>query len=80
MDTAKELKKETKKWLSKIEKINFTAKNEKGKEFKTNIEAYIKDSNHFLEQGDFVRAFEAVIWAWAFLEISEELKLLKAVK
>ncbi|MCK4428741.1 MAG: DUF357 domain-containing protein [Candidatus Aenigmarchaeota archaeon] len=77
MDTAGELKKETEKWLSKIEKINFTANNEKGEEFKTNIEAYVKDSKHFSEQGDLVRAFEAVIWAWAFLEISDELKLIE---
>lgn len=76
MEAKEELKKETEKWLSKIEKLNFVAKNEKGKEYKTNIEAYIKDSKHFIEQGDLVRAFEAVIWAWAFLEISEELKFL----
>ena len=76
MNTEENLKQETEKWVSKIEKIKIVAKTDKGDEYKTNIEAYIKDSKHFSEQGDFVRAFEAVIWAWAFLEISMELKLL----
>ena len=77
MNTKEELKKETEKWLGKLEKISFSAKDEKGKEFKKNIEAYIKDSRHFLEKGDFIRAFEAIIWAWAFLEISGDLKILE---
>ncbi len=77
METKEELKKETEKWLSKINEKKLTAKTEKGEEFKKNIEAYISDSKHFTEKGDFVRAFEAVIWAWAFLEISEDLKLLE---
>ena len=76
METKEELKKETEKWLNKIKEKKLIAKTEKGEEFKKNIEAYISDSKHFTEKGDFVRAFEAVIWAWAFLEISEDLKLL----
>jgi hypothetical protein len=77
MDITEELKKETEKWLWKTEKVKLSAKTEKGVEYKKNIEAYINDSKHFLENGDFVRAFEAIIWAWAFLEISEDLKLLE---
>ena len=77
MELKEQLRQEIEKWLGKLEKIKLTAKTEKGKEFKKNIEAYIKDSQHFLEKGDLVRAFEAIIWAWAFLEISEDLKILE---
>ncbi len=77
MELAEQLKKETEKWLRKIEKLNIKEKTEKGKEFKKNIDAYISDSKHFLEEGDLVRAFESIIWAWAFLEISQELSLLE---
>ena len=77
METKEELKKETEKWLDKIKQKKLIVKTEKGEEFKKNIEAYISDSKHFLENGDFVRAFEAIIWAWAFLEISEDLKFLE---
>ena len=74
-----ELKKEIKKWLEKIEKLEIKPKNDNGEEFKNNIEAYIHDSKYFLEGGDLIRAFEAVIWAWAFLEICKELGFLDIV-
>ncbi|MGC9310728.1 MAG: DUF357 domain-containing protein [Candidatus Aenigmatarchaeota archaeon] len=77
MNTKEALISETKKWLEKIEGVKFTAKTEKGREYKKNIEAYISDSKHFLEKGDYVRAFEAVVWAWAFLEISKDLRLIE---
>ena len=41
-----------------------------------NINAYVKDSAHFAEQGDLVRSFEAIVWAWAWLEIGTDLKFL----
>ncbi len=69
----KELKEETEKWLEKIVKVKITPASEKGKWMKENIEAYISDCRHFLEENDLVRAFECVIWAWAFLEIGKEL-------
>lgn len=78
MDSEKSLISETRKWLKKIEALKIKPKSEKGKEYKTNIEAYIKDSKYFLEKKDYVRAFEAVIWAWAFLEISKEMGLIEA--
>jgi len=34
-----------------------------------NISAYIRDCQYFLEKDDPIRAFEAVIWAWAWMEI-----------
>ncbi|VVB70315.1 Uncharacterised protein [uncultured archaeon] len=42
-----------------------------------NISAYIRDSQFFLDNGDLIRAFEAVIWAWAWMEIGLEKGMLK---
>ena len=75
---SEDLRRETEKWLKKIKKLRLEEKNEKGKMFKKNIEAYISDSQYFLEKNDLIRAFEAVIWAWTFLEISQELDLIKS--
>jgi hypothetical protein len=80
MDSEKSLIYETQKWLKNIEALKITPKTDKGKEYKTNIEAYVKDSKYFLEKKDYVRAFEAVIWAWAFLEISKDLELVSVQK
>jgi hypothetical protein len=30
-----------------------------------------------MEKGDLIRAFESVIWAWAWMEIGLNMKLLK---
>ena len=75
-----ELEMETKKWLERIEREieAVEAVNKKGKEFFENIKAYISDSHYFLDR-DLIRAFECVVWAWAWLEIGIELKLLKRV-
>jgi len=82
MNTEQALRKETNKWLHRIEKEikNIKPPDEKGREFLENILAYIKDSRYFLGKGDLVRSFEAVIWAWSYLSISRELKLLKTHK
>jgi hypothetical protein len=48
----------------------------KGREMLQNINAYVKDSSHFREKGDLVRSFEAIIWAWAWLEIGKDLQFL----
>ena len=77
MGISEELKRETNKWIEKLEKISFSARTKKGEEYKENIESYIKDSKHFFKQKDYVKAFEAIIWAWAFFEISLDLKLLE---
>jgi len=41
-----------------------------------NIRAYIKDAEYFLKQEMLIEAFEAVIWAWAWLEIGERYGML----
>ena len=42
-----------------------------------NIRAYTEDCKYFLEEKkDLVLAFEAIIWAWAWLEIGKHLNML----
>jgi hypothetical protein len=69
---------EIRKWSDRMERElrDVETSGTRGKEFLANIKAYMKDSGHFLEQGDLVRSFEAVIWAWAWLEIGRELGFL----
>jgi len=76
METEREiLLREIKKWTKKI---NNEIKNVSGdKEFLENINAYIKDSQYFFEKNDFVRSFEAIIWAWAWLEIGKDVEKIK---
>jgi len=65
------LKEETKKWLQRAEGDldEIILQKADGQRFLTNIAAYISDTRYFLERGDLIRAFEAVIWAWAWIEI-----------
>ena len=70
--TDKKLEKETKKWLSKLEKQRKSVKiNNPSKEAANalkNLDAYISDTHHFLKQKDYIRAFEAVVYAWGILD------------
>lgn len=79
MGTEQELRRETEKWLLRIEREikNIKPPGQKGSESLENIKAYIKDSRYFMGRGDLVRAFEAVIWSWAIYDTAKELKLLK---
>ncbi len=74
-----DLRKEIAKWTEKIgkERNGLTYADKKGKNFLDNIDAYVSDSRHFMEKHDLVRSFEALIWAWAWLEIGKELGILK---
>ncbi len=78
MGEKEELIRETKKWLEriKLELKDIKAVNERGEEFLRNIEAYINDSEYFFEKGDLIRAFECVVWAWAWLEIGLKIGIL----
>ena len=75
MDTEAQLKAEIKKWSARLEESLAGARplGEKGVEMMTNIRAYQSDSLHFLQKGDPVRAFEALVWAWAYLQIGKDL-------
>ena len=79
MSVDEQLKTETLKWLDKCEEEVARTKplNSKGNEFMTNIKAYISDTQHFLDKGDLVRAFEAIVWAWAWLEIGKDVGVLE---
>ncbi len=77
--TQKQLIDETSKWHKKAAEALKSAKavDKKGDEFLTNINAYMSDTNHFLEKKDCVRAFEAVVWAWAWIEIGKEIGVIR---
>lgn len=73
-DLADDLRTETERWQGKLDEglEEIAATDSKQREFLSNVEAYRSDSDHFMEEGDLIRAFEAVVWAWAWLEIGKE--------
>jgi hypothetical protein len=70
-ETQKNLKQETEKWLKKLEKR--VEDRDESVEQMENVLAYRDDTSHFLEQEDYIRAWEAVIYAWGILETLERL-------
>lgn len=66
---------ETIKWQEKAEALFSQLSGDE--RFLENISAYLSDSHYFLEQKDLIRAFEAVIWAWAWMEIGLDEGLLQ---
>jgi hypothetical protein len=83
--TSQTLKKETEKWLARLQKerpgVRVVSKDKAlekaAREALRNMDAYIKDTTHFLEKGDYIRAFEAVVWAWGILETLEHAGLVE---
>jgi len=70
-ETQEKLKKETNKWLERLdEELEGLDKDVEQME---NVLAYRDDTEHFLEEQDFVRAWEAVIYAWGILETLQRL-------
>lgn len=78
MSLEEDLRAETEKWLLRAEEAleAVSARGEEGERFRINVAAYLSDSRHFMEKGDLLRAFEAVIWAWAWIEIGLEVGVL----
>ncbi|OYT34898.1 MAG: hypothetical protein B6U87_01260 [Candidatus Aenigmarchaeota archaeon ex4484_52] len=72
-NTEIELESQTIKWLKKAKKKLEEHKNKKNQKkfIIKNADCYIKDTYYFLEQNDYIRGFESIIWAWALLEIGE---------
>jgi len=70
-ETQKKLKSETEKWLEKLE--SRVEERDSSVEQMENVEAYRSDTYHFLEEEDFIRAWESVIYAWGILETLERL-------
>jgi hypothetical protein len=66
-------------WLEKLkEKLDkVKSTDDQGKELLKNIHAYIVDTEHFLEQGDYVKAWELISFAWGLFECGEEMKKLE---
>jgi hypothetical protein len=58
-----------------IDKIETNDK--KGEEMLENMKAYISDSKHFLKNKNYLKSFEAIVFAWAILEICKELGVFK---
>lgn len=69
--TQEKLKTETEKWLEKLE--NRLEDRDSNVEQMENVEAYRSDTYHFLDEKDFIRAWESVIYAWGILETLERL-------
>ena len=70
---------EIKKWTAKLDGTLSTtrARSKQGEKMFSNIKAYRGDSEHFLKQGDLIKSFECLIWAWALLELGRELSYLE---
>lgn len=70
-ETQRKLKKETNKWLERLdEELEGLDRDVDQME---NVLAYRDDTEHFLEEKDFIRAWEAVIYAWGILETLQRL-------
>lgn len=70
--TEKKLEEETKKWLERLED-KLEGKNQNVEQME-NVLAYKDDTYHFLQEEDFIRAWESVIYAWGILETLERLE------
>jgi len=79
--TSQALRKETEKWLAKLQKerplVKVISPSPNVKACLKNLDAYMKDTSHFLEKEDFIRAFEAVVYAWGILETLESMHLIE---
>ena len=66
---------EVERWLEKVELIapKIDVDSNEGESMLTNMKAYIADSRYFMENGDLVRGFEAIVWSWAIFEICRDL-------
>lgn len=69
--TQEKLEEETRKWLEKLEER--VKGLDKEVDQMENVLAYKEDTKHFLEESDYIRAWESVIYAWGILETLERL-------
>lgn len=63
------LQEEIERWRGKLEE---ELPVEGDEEFVSNIEAYYEDSKYFEDEGLLVESFEALVWAWSWLEIGRK--------
>jgi hypothetical protein len=73
------MREETVKMIEKIEPLidKIETNDKKGEEMLENMKAYISDSKHFLKNKNYLKSFEAIVFAWAILEICKELGVFK---
>ncbi len=72
--TQEKLEEETLKWLEKLnDKLEDCDKDVDQME---NVLAYRDDTKHFLNEEDYIRAWESVIYAWGILETLERLGMM----
>jgi len=78
-NTQETLERETKKWLEKLEEQSKKIEilDPKAKNEVVNIKSYLSDAKHFLEKKDFVRSFEAVVYAYGILDSLDRMKMIK---
>ncbi len=71
VDTDARLRREIDTWRGRLDAALEEAKplTEDGDDFLENVQAYRADTDHFEKEEDLVRAFEAIVWAWSWLEI-----------
>lgn len=69
--TQQKLQEKTQKWLEKLEER--IDERDDSVEQMENVLAYRDDTYHFLDEEDFIRAWESVIYAWGILETLERL-------
>jgi len=72
-----DLRKEIAKWLPKAKAEVKKIKKVNDEDFLVNIKAYIKDTSYFLEKGDLIKSFEAVVWAFSWIEIGKQKGILE---
>lgn len=70
-ETQENLEAETRKWLEKLE--DRLENCDESVEQMKNVLAYRDDTYHFLEEEDYIRAWESVVYAWGILETLERL-------
>jgi hypothetical protein len=70
-ETQEKLEKETLKWLEKLE--DRLEDRDSDVEQMENVLAYRDDTRHFLDEEDYIRAWESVVYAWGILETLERL-------
>ncbi len=76
MDTEERLAREIATWTKRLDGAldEATPRTERGERFLENIHAYRADTDHFEQDNDLVRAFEAIVWAWSWLEIGARIE------
>lgn len=72
-----ELRELAEKEIGKMEEVIEAVEimDDKGKDVLDLAKTYFNDSKHFLDKEDFIRAFEAVVISWAYIDAGLHLKV-----